>query len=53
MVLLVLLALLALLFFGVGFTIHWLFVIAVVCALLFLISFFMGGTGGRTRSTWW
>ena len=53
MLLLVLLALLALVFFGVAFTIHWLFIIAVVCALLFLISFFVGGMGGRTRRAWW
>ena len=53
MLLLVLLALLALVFFGVGFTIHWLFIIAVICALLFLISLFVGGMGGRSRRAWW
>jgi hypothetical protein len=53
MLLLVLLALLAIIAFGVGFTIHWLFVVAVVSALLWVISLFLGGVGGRTRSHWW
>jgi hypothetical protein len=53
MLLLVLLALLAIIAFGVGFTVHWLFVIAVVLALVWLISLFAGGYGGRTRGTWW
>jgi hypothetical protein len=50
--LLVLLAVLAIIAFGVGFTIHWLFIAAVVLALLFLISLFAGGIGGRRRA-WW
>jgi hypothetical protein len=50
--LLVLLAVLAIVAFGVGFTIHWLFIAAVVLALLFLISLFVGGVGGRRRA-WW
>ena len=53
MLLLILLALLAIIAFGVGFTVHWLFIVAVVLALVWLISLFVGGTGGRTRSTWW
>ena len=53
MLLLVLLALLAIIAFGVGFTVHWLFIVAVVFALVWLISLFLGGLGGRTRSTWW
>jgi hypothetical protein len=53
MLLLVLLALLAIIAFGVGFTIHWLFIVAVVLALVWLISFFMGGTRGRSRRAWW
>jgi hypothetical protein len=53
MILLVLLALIAIVAFGVAFTIHWLFVVAVVFALLWLISLFAGGIGGRTRTTWW
>lgn len=52
MVLLAILALLALVFVGVGFTIHWLFILAVVFALLFLISLLAGGVGGRRRA-WW
>lgn len=52
MLLLVLLAVLAIIAFGVGFTIHWLFIAAVVLALLFLISLFAGGIGGRRRA-WW
>ena len=53
MLLLVLLAILAILAFGIGFTIHWLFVIAVVLALVWLISLFVGGAGGRSRGAWW
>jgi hypothetical protein len=53
MLFLVLLALLAVIAFGVGFTVHWLFVVAVVAALIWLISVFLGGAGGRTRGTWW
>jgi hypothetical protein len=53
MLLLVLLALLAVIAFGVGFTLHWLFVLAVIAALLFVISFFLGGIGGRSRGAWW
>jgi hypothetical protein len=52
MVLLVLLAILALVFFGVGFTVHWLFILAIIAALLFVISFFLGGAGGRSRRAW-
>ena len=53
MILLAILALLALVFVGVGFTIHWLFILAVVFALIFLISLFAGGIGGRSRRAWW
>jgi hypothetical protein len=53
MLLLLLLALLAIVAFGVGFTIHWLFIIAIVLALVWVISFFAGGTRGRTRGYWW
>jgi hypothetical protein len=53
MLLLVLLAILAIVAFGVGFTIHWLFVVAVVLALVWLISLLVGGIGGRSRGTWW
>ena len=53
MLLLVLLALFALIAFGVGFTVHWLFVVAVILALVWLISVFAGGIGGRSRGAWW
>jgi hypothetical protein len=44
---LVLLALLVAAFVGLGFVVKWLFIVAVVAALIWLIAFFMGGT--RTR----
>ena len=53
MLLLVLLAVLAIIAFGVGFTVHWLFIVAAVLAVIWLISLFAGGVGGRTRSTWY
>ena len=49
MLLLVVLALLAIVAFGVGFTIHWLFIVAVVLALVWVIAMFTGGFG-RTGS---
>ena len=52
MLLLVLLALLAIIAFGVGFTVHWLFIVAVVLALVWVISFF-ARSGGRSRRAWW
>ena len=48
MLLLVILALLAIVAFGVGFAIKWLFILAIVLALLWLISLFAGGIGART-----
>lgn len=53
MLLLVLLAILAIIAFGVGFTIHWLFIVAVILALVWLISLFLGGASGRSRRAWW
>ena len=53
MLLLVLLALLAIIAFGVGFAIKWLFIVAVLMALLWLIAFFAGGLSGRSRRAWW
>ena len=53
MLLLVLLALLAIIAFGVGFTLHWLFIVAAVLALIWVISFFAGSAGGRSRHAWW
>jgi len=40
---LILLALLVIIAFGVGFAVHWLFVVAVVLALIWVIAFFAGG----------
>ena len=53
MLLLILLALLAIIAFGVGFTVHWLFIIAVIAALLWLIAVFTGGLGRRSRGYWY
>jgi hypothetical protein len=50
---LVLLALLAIIAFGVGFTVHWLFIVAVIAVLLWVISAFLGASNGRSRGTWW
>jgi hypothetical protein len=47
MLLLVVLAILALIAFGAGFVIHWLFIVAAVIALIWLISLFTGGIGRR------
>ena len=48
MLLAVLLALLAVILFGFGFVVKWLFILAAIAALLFLISLFTGGfRGGR------
>jgi hypothetical protein len=53
MLLLVLLALLAVVLFGLGFTLHWLFILAVIAAVLFVIMLLAGGMGGRTRGSYW
>jgi hypothetical protein len=53
MLLLVVLAILALIAFGVGFVIHWLFIVAAVLALIWLISLFTGGIGGRAGARRW
>ncbi len=47
MLLLVVLAILAVIAFGVGFVVHWLFIVAAVLALIWLISLLAGGVGGR------
>jgi hypothetical protein len=49
MLLLVVLALLAIIAFSAGFVIKWLFIVAAVLALVWLISFFAGGTAGTRR----
>ena len=43
LVLLVILALIVVLFIGLGFVIKWLFIIAAIAALLWLIAFFTRG----------
>jgi len=43
MLLLVALAILTLILFGAGFAIHLLWIVAVIAALIWVISFFMGG----------
>jgi hypothetical protein len=53
MFLLILLAILAVIAFGLGFVVHWLFIVAVVLALIWLISLFTGGLGGRTGARRW
>jgi hypothetical protein len=53
MLLLILLAVLAIIAFGVGFTIHWLFIVAVILALVWLIALFTGSIGGRRRTGWY
>ena len=53
MVLLVLLAVLAVVAFGAALAIHWLLVVAIVAALLWVISALLGGLGGRRRGAFW
>ena len=47
MLLSLLLLILALALFAGGFVIHWLFIAAVIVALLWVISLFTGGIGRR------
>jgi hypothetical protein len=51
-ILLIVLAILAIAAFGVGFTVHWLFVAAAVLALVWLIALLAGGIGDSRRA-WW
>ncbi len=44
MAVLIILALVIALFVGLGFVIKWLFILAVIAALLWLIAFFMRGS---------
>jgi hypothetical protein len=44
MVLLIILALIIALFVGLGFVVKWLFIIAAIAALVWLIAFFMRGS---------
>jgi hypothetical protein len=52
MLLLVALAILALIAFGVGFVVHWLFIVAAVIALIWLISLSAGGVGRAGARRW-
>jgi hypothetical protein len=52
MVLLLVLAILALVAFGVGFVVHWLFIVAAIIALIWLISLFAGGVGRPGWRRW-
>ena len=51
MLLLVVLALLAIIAFSAGFVIKWLFIVAAVLALIWVISLFAGGIGAN-RAGW-
>jgi hypothetical protein len=53
MLLLIALAILAVILFSVGFVVHWLFIVAVIVALIWLISLFTGGFGGRAGARRW
>ena len=53
MLLLIVLAVLAIILFGVGFAIHWLFIVAAIVALIWLISLLAGGFSGRTSASRW
>jgi hypothetical protein len=52
MLLLIALAILAIVLFSVGFVVHWLFILAVIAAIIFLISLFTGGFGGAGARRW-
>lgn len=52
MVLLLVLAILAIAAFGAGFVVHWLFIVAAVIALVWLISLFAGGAGRPGVRRW-
>ena len=43
MALLIVLAILTLIFFGVGFTLHWLWIVAAILAVIWLIGLVTGG----------
>ena len=52
MLLLIVLAILAIVAFGAGFVIHWLFVVAAVVALVWLISLLTSGMPRLGRRRW-
>src|SRR3954451_8981486 len=53
MLLLIVLAILAIILFSVGFVVHWLFIIAAIVAIIWLISLFTVGCGGGGARRWW
>ena len=52
MILLLLIALIAIVVFGFAFAAHFLFVIAAILAVVWLVSFFAGGRRSRSRTAW-
>lgn len=52
MLLIVVLAILAIALFGAGFVIHWLFIVAAIVALIWLISLFSGGLARPGYRRW-
>ena len=52
MVLLLVLAVLAIVAFGAGFVVHWLFIVAAIVALVWLISLFTSGLGRPAGGRW-
>lgn len=54
MAILLLVALLAIILFGVGFALHLLWYIAIIVAIIWLIGFFVRPTGvGGARGRWY
>ena len=51
-ILLLLIALLVIVVFSVGFTAHWLFVVAAVLVVALLFTFVLGTRNGRSRGAW-
>lgn len=52
MLLLVVLAILAIIAFSAGFVLHWLFIVAAVIALIWVISLLTGGLGRPGARRW-
>ena len=53
MLALILLAILAVILFGVGFTIHVLWWIAIAAAIVWLLGFVIRPAGGARRARWY
>ena len=52
MLLLIVLAIIVLALVGGGIFLHWLFILAAIVALIWLISLFAGGFGGAGARRW-